>query len=66
MVIPYQIWMLQRLESVLGRATATTKGEKTVRELLSGFARGEELLELSSRLDGCRVRKEGALLYSCT
>ena len=65
MVIPYQIWMLQRLEAALGRATATTEGEEAVRELLSGFKRGKELLELSSRLDGCRVRKEGALLYSC-
>ncbi len=64
MVVPYQVWMLQRLEAAIERASESREGEQSLREFVSGFSRGEELLELSSILKGCRVRKEGALLYA--
>ncbi len=64
MVIPYQMWMLQRLAAVLDQARAEPQGRNAVDSLLENFDGGNELLELSDRLAGCRVRKEGALLYS--
>ena len=64
MVVPYQMWMLQRLEGAIARASAHEGGEAALRAFLAGFPRGEELLDLASLLDGCRVRKQGALLYS--
>jgi glutathione S-transferase len=64
MVIPYQIWMLQRIEPVLARAAATASGRESVESLVDRFPRGSELLRLGDLLKGCRVRKEGALLYS--
>ncbi|MBW2389729.1 MAG: glutathione S-transferase C-terminal domain-containing protein, partial [Deltaproteobacteria bacterium] len=64
MVIPYQIWMLQRIEPVLAKAVATTSGRESVAALIGRFTRGSELLRLGDLLKGCRVRKEGALLYS--
>ncbi|MBW2291105.1 MAG: glutathione S-transferase family protein [Deltaproteobacteria bacterium] len=64
MVIPYQIWMLQRIEPVLAKAVATASGRKSVESLVDRFPRGSELLRLGDLLKGCRVRKEGALLYS--
>ncbi|MEM7409568.1 MAG: glutathione S-transferase family protein [Myxococcota bacterium] len=64
MVIPYQIWMLQRLERVVARARAKPEGAASLDAWLAGFPRGHELLELDARLAGCRVRKEGARLFS--
>ena len=64
MVVPYQIWMLQRIEAVLSACTAGPEGRKAVEGLLDAFPGGRELLELDALLAGCRVRKEGALLYS--
>lgn len=59
MVVPYQMWMLQRLEAALSDSDTKVLGN-----WLTRFERGEEILELDSRLDGCRVRKEGGRLFS--
>ncbi len=64
MVIPYQIWMLQRLEGVIGAATRTAEGRDAIEAFVDSFPHGAELLELGALLKGCRVRKEGARLYS--
>jgi glutathione S-transferase len=64
MVVPYQIWMLQRLERVLAKCTASDAGRTAVNQLLGTFPAGSELLELRERLAGCRVRKEGARLFA--
>jgi glutathione S-transferase len=64
MVIPYQIWMLQRLEEVLGRCSASEGARQALSAFFEGFEGGAELLELEGVLAGCRVRKEGARLYS--
>ncbi len=64
MVVPYQFWMLQRVERVLAACLASAGGRASVESLLSGFERGHELLELPRLLAGCRVRKAGARLFS--
>jgi hypothetical protein len=64
MVVPYQMWMLGRLERVLAAATATERGRSDVAGLLAGFDAGPELQALGQRLAGCRVRKQAARLHS--
>jgi hypothetical protein len=64
MVTPYQVWMLQRLAAVLDEATANEAGRASVTSWLDQFQNGSELLELNERLADCRVRKEGARLFS--
>ncbi len=64
MVVPYQIWMLQRVAAALAPALADSQARASLAAWLERFPRGGELLELDARLAGCRVRKEGALLYS--
>jgi glutathione S-transferase len=64
MVTPYHVWMLQRLAAVVNDATANAAGRQSVTEWLDDFPRGGEILELDERLRGCRVRKEGARLFS--
>jgi len=64
MVVPYQVWMLQRLADVLGDCTASAGGRAAVEAFLESFERGPELLELDALLAGCRVRKEGGRLFS--
>jgi glutathione S-transferase len=64
MVVPYQIWMLQRVETALAACVASAPGRASVESLLSGFAGGPELLQLGRLLAGCRVRKQGARLFS--
>ena len=64
MVVPYHVWMLQRLASVLEEATANAAGRTAVTNWLEQFPNGSELLELDNRLTDCRVRKEGARLFS--
>jgi hypothetical protein len=64
MVVPYQVWMLQRLADALRECTATADGRAAVEALLVPFEGGTDLLALDSLLDGCRVRKEGGRLYS--
>lgn len=64
MVIPYQIWMLQRLAAVLDEATAEEPSRSRVSAWLNQFSGGSQLLELNERLADCRVRKQGARLFS--
>ncbi len=64
MVIPYQMWMLQRVERVLAECTASAAGRAAIEGLLAGFEGGPELLELDRILAGCRTRKEGGRLFS--
>lgn len=64
MVTPYHVWMLQRLDSVLTEVQANEEGRASVKSWLEQFSNGPELLELSDRLADCRVRKEGARLFS--
>jgi hypothetical protein len=56
--------MLQRIEAALRACTASDAGRAAVASLLASFPSGPELLHLSDLLDGCRVRKQGALLFS--
>jgi glutathione S-transferase len=64
MVMPYQVWMLQRLEAALTGCRARPAGRKAIDELLARFPRGPELLELRAQLSGCRVHKERGRLRS--
>jgi glutathione S-transferase len=64
MLVPYQVWMLQRLAAELERCTAPVAGRAAIESLLQRFPRGPELLQLDSLLSGCRVRKDGGRLYS--
>ncbi len=61
MVVPYQVWMLGRLADALRECTA---GREALTGLLEPFEHGPELLELDKLLEGCRVSKQGGLLYS--
>ena len=59
MVVPYQIWMLQRIAAAMvGCDLTATSG------WLATFNRGEEILELDNRMARCRITKQGGLLYS--
>jgi glutathione S-transferase len=64
MVVPYQIWMLGRLLPVLDECRASAKGRAAIESLLAPFPGSERFLELERALRGCRLRKEGGLLYS--
>ncbi len=64
MVAPIHVWMLQRVAAALEEATASDAGSTSIEAWLDGFPNGRELLDLNDRLSHCRVRKEGALLYS--
>ena len=64
MVVPYQVWMLQRLAGALDSCLTTPGGRESIPALLSRFPGGSELLDLDQHLAGCRIRKEGALLFS--
>ena len=64
MVIPYQIWMLQRVERALEACTAGSGGREALETLLKRFPRGAEMLDLAGLMAGCRLRKEGARIFS--
>jgi glutathione S-transferase len=64
MVIPYQVWMLQRIADVVRVAAGTEGGRASLESLLSEFERGAELLEIDALLEGCLVQKDGARLFS--
>ena len=56
--------MLQRVAGVLATIKASEMGAARVTTWLEGFSKGGELLELDDRLADCRVRKDGARLFS--
>jgi hypothetical protein len=64
MVVPYQIWMLQRIERAMKDAASDRPGIASTEPLLGRFASGHELLALSELLVDCRVEKRGARLFS--
>lgn len=64
MVVPYQFWMLGRIEQAMRPALASAPARGALEGWLAGFPGGGELLELAGFLEGCRVRKVGARLYS--
>ncbi len=64
MVVPYQMWMLGRLQAVIDVATKTSDGRAALSELLGRIDGASELLTLGDRLAGCRVEKRRSLLYS--
>ena len=55
MVIPYHVWLLQRLEETVIKMTKSGERKK-MRGFLSSID-GLELLDLSKMLSGCRVKK---------
>ena len=59
MVVPYQIWMLERIDDAMRNAD-----HQTLHSWLDRFESGGEILELQSRLKGCHVRKDGGRLFS--
>jgi glutathione S-transferase len=65
MLVPYQIWMLQRMADALAPARTDPASRASLESFLAQFDGGLDLLELDALLAGCRVRKRGARLYSC-
>jgi len=64
MVIPYQIWMLQRVSAALRRCAQDSDGHAALTSLLDRFPGGKELLDLDTLLARCPVRKQGARLFA--
>lgn len=64
MVVPYQVWMLQRLAGVVDECTREETGRAVVSDLLGRFPRGSELLDLEGLLAGLRIRKQGGRLFA--
>jgi len=64
MVVPYQMWMLRRIDEAISPCIEARGSRTALESLLSRFSGGSELLSLETLLDGCRVRKEGARLFS--
>ena len=59
MVVPYQLWMLERIERAMANAD-----KRALSDWLRRFESGGEILELGAWLDGCRVHKDGGRLFS--
>ena len=59
MVVPYQMWMLQRMISAL-----SPDQTPVLERWLDQFSRGKELLLLNERLKRCALEKRGGLLFS--
>jgi glutathione S-transferase len=64
MVLPYQIWMLQRLADALRECVATEAGLESVETLVGQLAGADGLLHLDEKLRGCRVRKVKGLIFA--
>jgi glutathione S-transferase len=64
MVVPYQVWMLQRLARVVRPLRETASGRQALESLLTPYPGGMRLLELDSLLAACPLRKEGGRLFS--
>lgn len=59
MVLPYHVWMLQRVE-----ATLSACNRSVVEEFVAAFPNGKDLGRLSDMLAPCRVRKVGGRIFS--
>ncbi len=64
MVLPYQVWMLQRVSDELRACTESSKGRASIAKLLAPMRDGASLLELEDLLSSCRVRKQRGRLFS--
>ena len=64
MVIPYQFWMLERIAKAMAPALDGPESRSALAEFLKSFPDGSSLMALDEWLEGCRVRKDGARLYS--
>ncbi|MDG2336214.1 MAG: glutathione S-transferase family protein [Myxococcota bacterium] len=59
MVVPNQIWMLQRIEGAMRGAP-----RQTLEPWLARFPAASEWLSLGDRLKGCAIRKQGGQFFS--
>jgi hypothetical protein len=64
MVVPYHVWMLQRIADVLRECVQSMSGRDQIESLLAQLPNGKELLALDAELAGCRVRKIGGRLFA--
>jgi glutathione S-transferase len=64
MVVPYQIWMWQRVVEALSETLRESASREDLEAFLEQFRDGPAFLDLDAVLGGIRVRKEGARLYS--
>ena len=64
MVLPYQVWMLQRMAGVLDECTRSPAGRTSIEKLLGQFAAGEAFLKLDASLAGCRLLKQNGQLVA--
>jgi len=64
MVLPYQVWMLQRVGKAMGACRATPEGARALTDFLERWPAGARLLALDEALADCRVRKVKGTLYA--
>ena len=64
MVVPYHVWMLQRLAGVLDECARSAHGRARVDALLGRITNGGELWGLGEALAGVRVRKVGGRIFA--
>lgn len=68
MVIPYQLWLLQRLQAAVEGAVAVGSGEpvEAMLRLAGGAEAAAQAMRLRETLDGCRVVKVGGNIYAAS
>ena len=64
MVVPYQLWMLGRIERAMAPALSGSETRASLDAMLERWPDGRDLLDLAACLEGCRIRKQGARLFS--
>jgi glutathione S-transferase len=64
MASPYQVWMVQRLNSAMASAVCDEQQKAVLVDFLAGFKDGTDLLDLDQYLKGCRVRKQFEQIYA--
>jgi glutathione S-transferase len=64
MVVPYQVWMWQRICTAMQEARADPESSKSVDQFLSSLGAGSDFFDIGGVLGKLRIRKEGARLYS--
>lgn len=65
MVVPYQLWMLGRVEVAMAPVLSGEEGRAEIEALLRRLEQDDEILELHRVLAGCRIKKDDAHFYSC-
>ena len=64
MVVPYQMWMLDRMGRAIAASLDAAYARTSLETWLARFQDGPALLSLDAMLDGARVEKRDARLYS--